>query len=184
MLSSILVNRLTGLGFILALSVGAVDFAHRIVDHEEASVAQQSLPAIAFSPALPSLEPQVREQLTALYDKYDSKARKEREAQAEQQTEKASVNTDAPEQSDIDAQNGELLSLLTNSSTLSLKAVIEDDKQYALIELVDHNSKASTYIRLKEGDEFEGFVVTELRHTSVALARGAQRIELMMYKIK
>ncbi|WP_394200807.1 hypothetical protein [Shewanella waksmanii] len=133
---------------------------------------------------LPSFSDEEKAILIDAYEKYDYRAR----AKAEEQAKAASKNVkqgssaEKVEIPDIDLQQGDLLSLYTKTSKLSLKAVINENTNFALIKQQSHEGKNTKWLKLEQGQSFEGFTVSQLNHTSIELTRGEQVIQLMMYK--
>lgn len=130
----------------------------------------------------PAYSEEQKSELTQLYKKYDYAARVA--------AEKAAKNVDDKDQAqvkviipNIDKQQGKLLDLYTESSKLSLKAVINEKQKFALVQQHSHENEHLAWLKLVLGQTFEGFTVVKLNHTSIVLVRGEQTIELLMYKI-
>ncbi|WP_409581985.1 hypothetical protein [Vibrio rotiferianus] len=137
----------------------------------------------------PLLDNNIKNELVSLYKPYDyasrraqAKAKEEadKRAKSSQQANKSkSVALDLP---NIDDQEGELLTLYTDSARLSLKAVITQEGRFALLQRKDHQDGSVGLLKLQEGDTFDGFTLTSLNHTSITLTRKDKEIELMMYQ--
>lgn len=181
-LKSMLLNPYAALGFALVLVIGGSDFAQRVMFSAGQDVSAPRLENnTAQSLHLPLLTAEEKRDLLAQYNKYDREARKQ-EQQASEPSERSQDHR--PDQAEIDAQQGDVLSLVTENSRLFLRGVIKDGGSYALVEQQGHNGQHRNFIRLKLGDDFEGFQVTRLNLTSMTLQRGAQQVELLMYKRK
>lgn len=175
-----LFNRYAALGFATVLMIGVSDFAQRIQLPSSQEVATQRIQTELAQPQhLPRVSEEQKQQLFAQYEKYDAEARKRG-----QQTEKGLVSEqqNQPDQAQIDAQQGELLSVLTSSGRIALRGVIKDSGSYALIEKSDHQDKFENIVRLRLGDQMDGFTVIRLDLNSITLTRGSQHITLLMYE--
>ncbi|WP_299791197.1 hypothetical protein [uncultured Shewanella sp.] len=176
---------LLGSKYVLAAIAGTLlisvsDFSQRVwIDSSESESISTELTLDELS-GIALITKQQRDELLAQYSKYDSAARKLAEEQAAKQDDKAGGSKKVIP--DIDSQHGDLLDLYTDTSQLRLKAVINERQHFALLERSEHESGQTSWLKLKQGDTFEGFTVKELKHTSVVLVRGEQVIDLLMYK--
>jgi len=162
------------------LLISISDFSQRVwIDSSESNPVSTELALDELS-GIALITKQQRDALLAQYSKYDTEARK----LAEEQAARAAANTGGNKKAipDIDSQQGDLVDLYTETSQLRLKAVINERQRFALVERSEHESGQISWLKLKQGDTFEGFTVKELKHTSVVLVRGEQVIDLLMYK--
>jgi hypothetical protein len=79
-------------------------------------------------------------------------------------------------------QEGELLSLFSGDLELRLKAVIFANVPYALIEQKNTKTQNTTLVKYSNGQNIEGFTLTILSNTQVALSKAQQHITLIMYQ--
>ncbi|QLE86108.1 hypothetical protein FLM48_14150 [Shewanella sp. Scap07] len=165
-------------------SVGAAyDFSDRVWVPTSTSNAAVEYGFANDADLLPSYTEEEKAVLIEAFEKYDYRARAKAEEAAKALSkvvdQGTQVNVEIP---DIDTQQGELLSLYTKTSKLSLKAVINETTNFALIKQQSHEGKNTKWLKLEQGQSFEGFTVSQLSHTSIKLTRGEQVIQLMMYK--
>ncbi|WP_162618121.1 hypothetical protein [Shewanella halifaxensis] len=159
------------------------DFSSRLLLVGGDSNSDKELNADKVTLAWPNYQQDEKIELVKLYQKYDYAARVAAD-KAAQEAKKSTAKVKAvkDEIPDINSQKGELLSLYTESSKLSLKAVINESQRFALVQQQSHDNKQVGWLKLVPGQTFEGFVVSKLNHTSIELVRGDQVIELLMYK--
>lgn len=180
-----LLNPYTALGFSAVLLVGGGDFVQRVkLPTIQDSDAQHMPVEWSQEQLLPVLDEQQKAQLLAQYDKYDAQARKLKKQQSESTAQAKAKPSNQPDQAKIDAQQGELLTVLTNSGRIALRGVIKDGDSYALIEKSDHQGKFENIVRLRLGDQLDGFAVIRFDLNSITLKRESQQITLLMYKRK
>jgi hypothetical protein len=118
---------------------------------------------------LPLLSKRAREQLTQLYSRY---------AEPEKPVEKPQ-GLSAIEQA---AQQGDLLSLFAGDLELSLKAVIFAPTPYVLIEQKNIKTQQTTLVKYLNEQNIEGYTLTIVSNTQVALNKAQQHITLVMYQ--
>ena len=80
------------------------------------------------------------------------------------------------------AQNGELLSVFAGDLELSLKAVIFAPIPYVLIEQKNIKTQQTTLVKYINEQSVEGYTLSILSNTQVALDKAPQHITLVMYQ--
>lgn len=194
-MSHLLWHRTTVTAALLVLLLGMAEFYQRArTDHDSAQQNNTSIQNRPVVVALPSYTEQTKQVLLEQFNKYDKQQRIR--AEAEQQNQAETIDAQQSEMlsdAEIAAQNGELLSVATESGKLYLRGVVRSaaaqsregirTDNYALVQQVQHQDKnATSIVRLSKGDVLDGFTVTQLNLNSITLERGAQKIELLMYK--
>lgn len=118
---------------------------------------------------LPLLSPKARQALSELYKSYSEPT----------QSEPTDQGLSAAQQA---AQNGELMSVFAGDLELSLKAVIYTPTPYALIEQKNIKTQQTTLVKYINEQSIQGYTLSILSNTQVALNKAPQHITLVMYQ--
>ncbi|WP_165724810.1 hypothetical protein [Pseudoalteromonas sp. SA25] len=118
---------------------------------------------------LPLLSSNAHKELTALFSRY---AEPTKNTQTEQ-------GLTAAQQAE---QNGELLSVFAGNLELKLKAVIFAPMPYVLIEQKNVKTQQTTLVKYINEESIQGYTLSILSNTQVALYKASQHITLVMYQ--
>ncbi|MBH0025407.1 hypothetical protein I6F53_00225 [Pseudoalteromonas sp. SWN29] len=118
---------------------------------------------------LPLLSSNAHKELTTLFSRY---AKPAKSVQTEQ-------GLTAAQQAE---QQGELLSLFAGDLELKLKAVIFAPTPYALIEQKNIKTQQTTLVKYLNEQSIQGYTLTIMTNTQVALNKAPQHITLVMYQ--
>lgn len=80
--------------------------------------------------------------------------------------------------------SGSYTKIFTQSQQLELKAVLNHEGLFALIEQKDLSNNQSQLVKVKNGDKIVGFTLTVQSQTQVALKNQDKAFVLMMYQPK
>lgn len=86
------------------------------------------------------------------------------------------------EKLDEETQEGELEKLLALGNQLTLKAVIQSQETFAVIEVVLADKKETNLVKLAIGETIYGYTLTIINQHSITLVQQGRQIELLMYK--
>lgn len=163
-------NKLT-LVAVAACSVLLIsDFASRFIASGPSTYNDFDTQANSAKP-LPLLSTQARQALNTLYSQYSEPD--------EPSAPPLDQGLSAAQQA---AQNGELLSVFAGDLELSLKAVIYTPTPYALIEQKNIKTQQTTLVKYINEQSIQGYTLSILSNTQVALNKAPQHITLVMYQ--
>lgn len=144
------------------------DFTSRFIPNEQQTTNNFNNNANNAQP-LPLLSSAAQQQLTQLYSKYIEPTT------APEPEQGLSAAAQA-------AQQGELLSLFAGDLELKLKAVIYGAEPYVLIEQKNINTQQTTLVKYVSEQSVQGYTLTIVSNTQVALSKAQQHITLVMYQ--
>lgn len=92
------------------------------------------------------------------------------------------LNQTTTEKLDEKTQEGELEHLLALGNKLTLKAVIQSQEKFVVIEVLLADEKQTALRKLTLGETIYGYTLTVINQHSITLVQQGQRVELLMYK--
>lgn len=144
------------------------DFTSRFI-HRPPSVQNNFDTQANNALSLPLLSFKARQSLDTLYSRYSQNTEKEAVEQGLTAAQQA-------------AQAGELLSVFAGELELRLKAVIYTPTPYALIEQKNIKTQQTTLVKYINEQSIQGYTLSILSNTQVALNKAPQNITLVMYQ--
>jgi hypothetical protein len=163
-------NKLVAISLLLTGLFVVSDFFQRFIPSSKNNLSNRQAEMIVQDFAYARTDKQLIE-INKLYKKY----REPKNAN--------NVNTVASK-IDVTKQQGDLLTFFTDKSKLSLKAIVFDEKKYALIEIVNITDKSKKIEKFNDGDMLQGFTLSIANNRQVSLDKNLQHINLIMYRTK
>ncbi|MGO2181152.1 MAG: hypothetical protein ACTH36_02315 [Pseudoalteromonas nigrifaciens] len=161
-------NKLTFATIAVVVVLLISDFTSRFISNKQQAINDFNSAANNAQP-LPLLSSAAQQQLTQLYSKYIEPTK------APEPEQGLSAAAQA-------AQQGKLLSLFAGDLELKLKAVIYAAQPYVLIEQKNIKTQQTTLVKYLNEQSIEGYTLTILSNTQVALSKAQQHITLVMYQ--